>query len=214
MKGYLEGMIYNIGPYQNRDQYLKKNHQIIESMEQLVREILSMSKLEQHTFKLKIEEVNLSKLIGTITKDLEFFASQKSIQIIKEIDSDLSVYTDRVLFEKACKNIIHNAVMYSPHNEKVYIKLSKDSKQDQIKMQIINTGINIKDEDIQQIFKPFYRIEKSRNRNTGGSGLGLYIVKQILETLNIKYSIKNMEHSVEFCMKIPLSKQKTNKLPS
>ncbi|MBE5106686.1 HAMP domain-containing protein [Bacillus thuringiensis] len=214
MKGYLEGMIYNIGPYQNRDQYLKKNHQIIESMEQLVREILSMSKLEQHIFKLKVEEVNLSKLIGTITKDHEFFASQKNIQIIKEIDSDLSVYTDCVLLEKACKNIIHNAVMYSPHNEKVYIKLSEDSKQGQIKMQIMNTGVNIKEEDMQQIFKPFYRIEKSRNRNTGGSGLGLYIVKQILETLDIKYSINNMEHSVQFCMNIPLSKQKTNKLSS
>ncbi|EEL79177.1 hypothetical protein bcere0028_52000 [Bacillus cereus AH1271] len=171
-----------------------------------------MSKLEQHTFKLKIEEVNLSKLIGTITKDLEFFASQKNIQIIKEIDSDLSVYTDRVLFEKACKNIIHNAVMYSPHNEKVYIKLSKDPKQGQIKIQIINTGINIKDDDIQQIFKPFYRIEKSRNRNTGGSGLGLYIVKQILERLDIKYSIKNMEHSVQFSMRIPLSKHKNKQL--
>ena len=80
--------------------------------------------------------------------------------------------------------------MYSPHNEKVYIKLSEDSKQSQIEMQIINTGVNIKDEEIQQIFKPFYRIEKSRNRNTGGNGLGLYIVKQILETLDIKYSIK------------------------
>ncbi|MEC0050297.1 HAMP domain-containing sensor histidine kinase, partial [Bacillus cereus] len=208
MKGYLEGMIYNIGPYQNRDQYLKKNHQIIESMEQLVREILSVSKLEQHTFKLKVEKVNLSKLIGTITKDLEFFASQKNIEIIKEIDFDLSIYTDCALLEKACKNIIHNAVMYSPHNEKVYIKLNEDSKQGQIKMQIINTGVNIKDEDLQQIFKPFYRIEKSRNRNTGGNGLGLYIVKQILETLDIKYSMKNMEHSVQFCMSIPLSKHK------
>ena len=79
-------------------------------------------------------------------------------------------------------------------------------------MQIINTGVNIKDEDLQQIFKPFYRIEKSRNRNTGGNGLGLYIVKQILETLDIKYSMKNMEHSVQFCMSIPLSKYKTNKL--
>ncbi|MEJ9242933.1 ATP-binding protein, partial [Bacillus cereus] len=208
MKGYLEGMIYNIGPYQNRDQYLKKNHQIIESMEQLVREILSVSKLEQHTFKLKVEKVNLSKLIGTITKDLEFFASQKNIEIIKEIDFGLAIYTDCALLEKACKNIVHNAVMYSPHNEKVYIKLSEDSKQSQIEMQIINTGVNIKDEEIQQIFKPFYRIEKSRNRNTGGNGLGLYIVKQILETLDIKYSIKNMEHSVQFCMSIPLSKHK------
>ncbi len=50
MKGYLEGMIYNIGPYQNRDQYLKKNHQIIESMQQLVREILSMSKVRTTHF--------------------------------------------------------------------------------------------------------------------------------------------------------------------
>ncbi|EJS47094.1 hypothetical protein ICG_05427 [Bacillus cereus BAG1X1-3] len=205
MKGYLEGMIYNIGPYQNRDQYLKKNHQIIESMEQLVREILSMSKLEQHTFKLQVEEVNLSKLVGTITKNLEFFASQKDIQIIKEVDSDIFVYTDCVLLEKACKNIIHNAIMYSPPNEKVYIKLSQESKQNHIEMQVINTGVEIKEENIQHIFEPFYRIEKSRNRNTGGSGLGLYIVKQIFESLFITYSMNNTKQGVQFLVTIPLS---------
>ncbi|MGH1288624.1 ATP-binding protein [Bacillus toyonensis] len=205
MKGYLEGMIYNIGPYQNRDQYLKKNHQIIGSMEQLVREILSTSKLEQHTFKPQVEEINLSKLIGTITKDLEFFASQKDIQIIKEVDSDIFVYTDCVLLEKACKNIIHNAIMYSPYNEKVYIKLTKDSKQNNIQMRVINTGVKIKEEDIQHIFKPFYRIEKSRNRNTGGSGLGLYIVKQIFESLFITYSMSNTKHGVQFLITIPFS---------
>ncbi|PFJ58824.1 sensor histidine kinase [Bacillus thuringiensis] len=205
MKGYLEGMIYNIGPYQNRDQYLKKNYQIIESLEQLVREILSMSKLEQHTFKLQVEEVNLSRSIDTITKKLEFFASQKGIQIIKEVDSDIFVYTDYVLLEKACKNIIHNAIMYSPYNEKVYIKLTKDSKQNNIQMRVINTGVKIKEEDIQHIFKPFYRIEKSRNRNTGGSGLGLYIVKQIFESLFITYSINNTKQGVEFLVTIPLS---------
>jgi len=206
MKGYLEGMIYNIGPYQDRDQYLKKNHQIIESMEQLVREILSMSKLEQHTFKLQLEEVNLSELMDTITKDIGFFASQKDIQIIKQIDSDLFVYTDCVLLEKACKNIIHNAVMYSPHNEKVYIQLTQDSKQNHIQMQVINTGVKINEENIQDIFKPFYRIEKSRNRNTGGSGLGLYIVKQIFEALGIRYSINNVEEGVQFFVSIPISK--------
>ncbi|MGE7891759.1 ATP-binding protein [Bacillus cereus] len=205
MKGYLEGMIYNIGPYQNRDQYLKKNHQIIGSMEQLVREILSTSKLEQHTFKPQVEEINLSKLIGTITKDLEFFASQKDIQIIKEVDSDIFVYTDCVLLEKACKNIIHNAIMYSPLNEKVYIKLSQKSKQNYIEMQVLNTGVEIKEENIQHIFEPFYRIEKSRNRNTGGSGLGLYIVKQIFESLFITYSINNTKQGVEFLVTIPLS---------
>jgi len=205
MKGYLEGMIYNIGPYQNRDQYLKKNHQIIESMEQLVREILSMSKLEQHTFKLQLEVVNLAELMDTITKNLEFFASQKDIQMIKQMGSHLSVYTDRVLLEKACKNIVHNAIMYSPHGEKVYIELTQDSEQHHIQIQVINTGVKIKEEDIQHIFEPFYRIEKSRNRNTGGSGLGLYIVKQIFEALSITYSMKNTEQGVQFLVTIPLS---------
>ncbi|EOP79346.1 hypothetical protein IGM_06325 [Bacillus cereus HuB4-4] len=207
MKGYVEGMMYNIGPYQDRDHYLKQNHKIIENVQQLVREILSMSKLEQHTFKLHVEEVNLSQLMNTIATNLEFFASQKNIQIIKQIDSDLFVYTDLVLLEKACKNIIHNAIMYSPHNEKVYIKLTKNSKQNNIQMQVINTGVKIKEEDIQHIFKPFYRVEKSRNRNTGGTGLGLYSVKQIFKALRILYSIKNVEKGVQFSISIPLSKQ-------
>ncbi|QDP99946.1 HAMP domain-containing protein [Lysinibacillus fusiformis] len=205
MKGYLEGMIYNIGPYQNRDQYLEKNHKIIEEMELLVREILTMSKLEQDTFKLKLEEVKLLELIDTITKDLGFFAAQKDIKIIKQIAPHLSVRTDRNLLEKAVKNIIHNAILYSPKGEKIYIELTELPKQHHIHMQVINTGVKIKQEDIQQLFEPFYRVEKSRNRNTGGSGLGLYIVKQIFESLSITYAMNNTEIGVQFSLTIPFS---------
>lgn len=203
IKGYVEGMMYNIGPYQDRDKYLKENYQMVEKMENLVREILSVSKLEPHTLKPKLEEVNLSELIYTITKNLDFFAIQKSIQIIQQIDSLLFVSTDRNLLEKACKNIIHNAIMYSPSGEKVYIQLTKDSHQSDIKFQVINTGVQINEQDIQQIFQPFYRVEKSRNRNTGGSGLGLFIVKQIFSALSITYTMNNLEQSVRFSAKIP-----------
>jgi two-component system sensor histidine kinase VanS len=205
MKGHLEGMMYNIGPYKDRDTYLQKNFQTVQDMEQLVREIIGISKLEQHTFKLQLEEVNLAELIDTITKNLGFFASQKDIQMIKQIGSHLSVYTDRFLLEKACKNIIHNAIMYSPHGEKVYIEATQNSKLHHIQIRVINTRVKINEEDIQHIFKPFYRIEKSRNRNTGGSGLGLFIVKQIFEALFITYSMNNTEQGVEFLVTIPLS---------
>ncbi|AOH54597.1 two-component sensor histidine kinase [Peribacillus muralis] len=205
MKGHLEGMIYNIGPYKERDTYLQKNFQTVQDMEQLVREIIGISKLEQHTFKLQLEEVNLAELIDTITKDLGFFASQKDIHLIKKIDSQLSVHTDRFLLEKACKNIIHNAIMYSPNGEKIYIEVKQNSLLHQINFRVINTGVKINEEDIQHIFKPFYRIEKSRNRNTGGSGLGLFIVKQISEALFITYSINNTEQGVEFLVILPLS---------
>ncbi|MFJ8104033.1 MULTISPECIES: sensor histidine kinase [unclassified Lysinibacillus] len=203
MKGYLEGMIYNIGPYQNRDFYLEKNHEIIERMEQLVREILSMSKLEQDTFKLQLEEVNLLELFDAITKDLGFFASKKDIQIIKQISSYMNIRTDHDLLEKAFKNIIHNAIMYSPQGETVFIEVTELSKESQIEIKVINTGVKIKEEEIQQLFEPFYRIEKSRNRNTGGSGLGLYIVKQIFEALSVTCSISNIENGVQFLVHIP-----------
>lgn len=77
MKGHLEGMMYNIGPYKDRDTYLQKNFQTVQDMEQLVREILGISKLEQHTFKLKLEEVNLAELINIITKNLGFCFSKR-----------------------------------------------------------------------------------------------------------------------------------------
>lgn len=207
MKGYLEGMIYHIGPYRDRDQYLQKNHQIVEGMEQLVREILSMSKLESHTFKLQLEEVNPSQLVDKATAELEYFAAQREIQLMKHITSNIMVHTDRLMLEKACKNIIHNAIMYSPQGEKVFIQLTQDVQEGSIQFQVINTGVNIKEEDMQQIFEPFYRVEKSRNRNTGGSGLGLYIVKQIFEALGITYSMHNIEQGVQFAAVIPKSRQ-------
>lgn len=208
LKGHIEGMIYNIGPYKDRDTYLQKNFQTVQDMEKLIREILSISKLEQHTFKPQLEEVNLSKLIHDITEKLDFFASQKGIQIIEQIAPNICVYTDRNLLEKAYKNIIHNGIMYSPRGEKVYVKLNQSKKHTNIQFQVMNTGVQIKDEDIQQIFKPFYRIEKSRNRNTGGSGLGLYLAKQVFEALAIAYSVKNIEQGVQFAVTIPISKNK------
>ncbi|WP_336633952.1 HAMP domain-containing sensor histidine kinase [Lysinibacillus fusiformis] len=203
MKGYIEGMIYNIGPYENRDFYLEKNHKIIEGMEQLVREILSMSKLEQNIFKIQMKETNLSNLIETITKDLVFFASQKEITVINKIPPNLSVFSDSDLLEKAFKNIIHNAIMYSPQGETVYLELTEDSEENQIQIQVINTGVHIKAEELQQLFQPFYRLEKSRNRNTGGSGLGLYIVKQIFISLSINYSFNNVENGIRFLVTFP-----------
>ncbi|PFN20865.1 HAMP domain-containing sensor histidine kinase [Bacillus cereus] len=206
LKGHLEGMIYNIGPYKDRDTYLQKNFQTVQDMEKLIREILSISRLEQHTFKPRLEKVNLSELIHTVIKKLEFFASQKDIQMIEKITPNIFVYTDLGLLEKALKNIIHNGIMYSPRGERVYMQLNQRAQHTDIQFQVMNTGIQIKDEDLQEIFKPFYRVEKSRNRDTGGSGLGLYLVQQVFEALSIKYNVKNIEDSVQFSITFPLTK--------
>ncbi|PES71943.1 two-component sensor histidine kinase [Bacillus cereus] len=204
VKGQLEGMICKIGIYKDRDIHLRKSHEIMEDMEQLVREILEVSKLEQHTFKPKLEHIKIHELIHKTAQKLEFFAIEKNIQIIKEIDTDIAVCTDYKLLEKAIKNIIHNAITYSPQSEKVYIWLKYDIVNNSIQFQVSNTGVYILEEHISRVFDPFYRVEKSRNRNTGGSGLGLYIVKQIFDTLTMEYAIKNTADGVSFTVTIPI----------
>ena len=94
--------------------------------------------------------------------------------------------------QQAVSNIINNAVIYSPEQAEVEVELSDAM------LTVHNTGVHIKDEDLEQLFIPFFRVDKSRNRNTGGSGLGLYIVKTIFDHHRISYKLGNTENGVKF----------------
>ncbi|MGZ9585922.1 sensor histidine kinase [Paenibacillus marinisediminis] len=201
MKGQLEGMIHRIGVYQDRDTYLRRSYKIVDEMEQLVQEILQISKFEHQVLLPKYSEINLSEMIGVIIKHLEYFALEKNIRVIHEIEANLLIYSDAKLIEKALKNVIHNAIVYSNLSEQVTIRLEKTSH-GMLNFQVMNTGAHIPEEYIDKIFEPFYRLEKSRNRNTGGSGLGLYIVRMVFEALSIYHEMKNTEQGVLFSANI------------
>lgn len=203
VKGQLEGMIHRIGIYQDRDAYLRRSYKILEGMEQLVHEILHISKFEHQILLPKYSEINLSAFIGVIIKQLDYFAIERNIRVLHEIEADLFIYSDANLLEKAIKNVIHNAIVYSNSSEQVIIRLKKTSH-GMVNFQVLNTGAHIPEEYIGKIFEPFYRLEKSRNRNTGGSGLGLYIVGMVLEALSIDYEMTNTEQGVSFSANIQM----------
>gem|GEM_PF-505175 len=145
-------------------------------------------------------------LISLICEVFQFILNVGASDITDIINNTLGGIIGLMIYkgiEKAFKNIIHNAIMYSPQGETVFLELTEDSKENQIQIQVINTGIQIKAEELQQLFQPFYRLEKSRNRNTGGSGLGLYIVKQIFTSLSINYSFDNVENGIRFLVSFP-----------
>ena len=99
------------------------------------------------------------------------------------------------IIAKCSGNIVKNAITHSPLKEKIIIKLT-DSE-----LSVENTGITIPKDQLGEIFNAFYRVDKSRNRKTGGTGLGLYIVKTILDKHeNISYKILCKENSVVFKM--------------
>ena len=195
ISGQLEGMIYNIGKYKDRDKYLKESYDVTQKMSELVQEILHLSEREDGEFKYNFVSVNLSKVISGVL-ELRYFIDKKKLKLITKIDEDILIISDERLIKKVITNIIKNAIIYSPNNESIIISLSKEE------LMVENTGVSIPKDQIGEIFNAFYRVDKSRNRKTGGTGLGLYIVKTILDKHeNINYTIESSENSVIFKMK-------------
>lgn len=193
ISGQLEGMIYNIGKYKDRDRYLKEAHNVTQKMRELVQELLYLSERESKNIKSVFSKVNMTELVEDILTDLFYFFEEKNITLETNIEKNIIVKGDLNLLKKAITNIIKNAITHSPMNEKVIISLNKDG------LTVENTGVQIPEEEIVNIFEAFYRIDKSRNRKTGGTGLGLYIVKTILDQHdNMDYSMANKENSVIF----------------
>lgn len=205
ISGQLEGMIYNIGKYKDRDAYLKKSYESTQELKELVNEMMEISKCEILEKDLYLKKINLSKLLYKLVNRQAFLIEEKNIKTELNIDNDIFIECDEERMTKAINNIINNAIKYSPNNEKLiinlYTKNNKSTKRNIIKkiyVEIENTGTKIDDKYLKEIFKPFFRIEKSRSRKTGGSGLGLYLVNQILNNHGFVHKLSNKENSVVF----------------
>ncbi|WP_195938016.1 sensor histidine kinase [Romboutsia sp. 1001713B170131_170501_G6] len=205
ISGQLEGMIYNIGKYKDRDLYLEKSYDTTQELKELVNEMIEVSKCEILETDLSLDTVNLSNMVENIIKRQAFLIEDKNLNTVIDIEKDLYIKCDEDRIKKAISNIINNAIKYSPNKEtiivKLYtksVKLSRRKTDSKIYLEVENTGITIDKKHLNEIFKPFFRVEKSRSRKTGGSGLGLYLVSKILQSHGFKHNIKNKENSVIF----------------
>ncbi|SFJ06227.1 sensor histidine kinase [Thermoflavimicrobium dichotomicum] len=201
VKGQLEAMIHRIGVYRDRDKYLKRSFEIVQDMEKLVNEMVEISKLDMVDFSPQRKRVNLSQMLQSIIKNLEYFSQEKHLDLKNEIEEEIYVYVDEKLIRKAISNVINNAMKYSREGAQVITRLYPEGQA--ITLEVLNSGVHIEEKDLVNLFKPFYRVEKSRNRSTGGSGLGLFIVKRILEVHGVDYSLTNTKEGVVFVMHFP-----------
>ncbi len=198
VSGQLEGMIYGIGSYRDRDKYLKQSYTILKDMEHLVHEILDVSQLESSYFIPNLQEIQLSKLVINAIENGQYFIEEKQLESEMFVEPDVRIKGDEKLITKAIANVLSNAFKYS--NSKERIKVNLFCLEENVYLKVFNSGTTIDEDQLDKIFEPFYRIEKSRNRKTGGSGLGLYIVKRILEMHKVDYSIENVSDGVLFTM--------------
>lgn len=196
LKGQIENMILGYGDYQNHEKYLPEALKTTEDIEYLVKEIINISKMESMDLQDTLRDVSLITSLNEIIKTLLPLAKDKNIQIHQNIRADLVVSVNLNLWNKALSNIIGNAIRHSPCGEKVFISIQPLESGNILVIE--NTGVSISETDLPHMFTPFYRTDKSRSKATGGSGLGLYIVRTILNLHGMAYSIQNTPRGVAF----------------
>ena len=128
-------------------------------------------------------------------------SEEKKQHLEVNIPDRLYCEVEQVQMERAIQNILVNAIRYSPSNESIHITLSEIHGT--IRGEIENTGVHVPDDALPHLFEAFYRADASRNRNTGGTGLGLYIVRKIMEMHHAKYGITNTSNGVMFWFELP-----------
>ena len=200
IKGQLEGMLFKIGAYKDRDTYLARSLKTVDTLENMIQELLTVSRLQISDFDLKSENFEPAPLIKKYLSEIEDLIIDKDLHINQNFTVPAIINGNKFLIEKVFSNLIGNAVKYSPRKAVIDISIRK-SLNGYIFI-IKNSGTFIPEEAVPKIFDAFYRVDASRARETGGSGLGLYITQEILHHHNSLCKVRNIENGVEFSFEL------------
>ena len=176
-------------------------------LEKLVTELLSLANVKNKSSEAEaLSKFDVSLLMEEVIKTMNQIGKSKNISLILTIKSrPLIVKANYQLLYQAISNLIDNAIKYSFKDQSVKIIVRKLSNQAQIK--VIDQGIGISKNDQQRIFERFYRVVKDRNSKTGGSGIGLSLVKSILDAIDGQVSVESkLNRGSTFTVKLPLER--------
>ncbi len=199
MRAIIEGMIDKIGKYQDRDIYLAESLEHLLFMEELTKSLIETMRLENQ--QLTLESVSIQEIVASSIRHLQPYLDESKRKIDIKIEDSIVLCNPKMI-ERVFMNIIHNAIKYSPKESQITLQCYQEKQNLIISVQ--NDSQYIPKEDLDRIFEAFYRVEKSRNRETGGSGLGLYIVKTILDYHHSEYQMRNTNTGVEFLFTLKL----------
>lgn len=194
IKGQLQGMLYGVGRYKDRETYLAKSLEVTDTLEKMVQELLTISRFDTPGYACSKHPFDLSKAVNERLLDYDDLFIQKDLTVESSISPEVYITGDILLLQKALDNLFGNAAAYSEAGNQIIVKLWKEGEK--ALFSIENTGAHIPDEDIPRLFEAFYRVDQSRNRQTGGTGLGLYIVKTILDLHQANIEIANTAQGV------------------
>lgn len=175
-------------------------------MNNMVKKLLTLNQLEFGNDTVTMERFDITSLINNYLQSVSILCRQKDIKLQMDSYQPVNVWADEYMVEEVFNNYFSNAMNHVAGNRVIDVKLTL--KENLVRVSVFNTGLPIPEESIPYIWEKFYKVDKARTREYGGSGVGLSIVKAIMESMNQNYGVINYDNGVEFWFELETSEKK------
>lgn len=197
IQGYAEGLKEGINEdEESREFYCDVIVDEAAKMNNMVNKLLSLNQLESGNDVVSMERFDMAEMVSTFLDSANILTRQNDIQVKFDAERPAFVWADEFKAEEVFRNYFSNAVNHCSKEKIIHIKIER--QEEKIRISVFNTGEPIPEDCVVHIWEKFYKVDKARTREYGGSGVGLSIVKAIMESMNQEYGVINYENGVEF----------------
>ncbi len=185
------------------DEFLGDIISEVDRMTEIINDLLVLVRFDHSDVSINYQKIPIRSFLENIIKSLKALANKKNIEIVSRLETSSDFEIDKLKMFSAVSNIIENAIKYTPDGGIVEVYATNDNQF--VYISVKDTGVGIEEEELDNIFKRFYRVDDSRNRATGGTGLGLSIAHSavLLHNGSIRVSSTVGEGSI-FLIRVPL----------
>ena len=182
-------MMDRIKSESDRKEYLRIILKETESLKRMINNILDFSRKERGKLEYKFQEVDLTSLVNMAVADLDYWISEKGFNLQTRIEDNVRVMADPEACKQAIINLLSNAIKFSRNRKEIFVGLKKENGS--IVLYVEDKGIGIKEDQMDLIFEPFYRVGQQDAKDISGTGLGLTVVKDIIAAHNGKIHVES-----------------------
>ena len=208
IQGYSEGLLENV----NTDEESRKFYAEVildetNKMDKLVKQLLELMKLEYGKRQFNDKKFNIVEVEKEVVRKSKVMLEEKKVKIEFNLSEEINVFADDFYIEQVISNYITNAIKHVKEidgKKVISIVNEVNIEKNKVRVKIFNTGENIAEEHINRIWNRFYKVDESRNRTDGGTGIGLSFVKAIMNNYGNRYGVTNKEDGVEFYFDLDL----------
>lgn len=204
IQGYAEGLKENVNEdAESREFYCDVIIDEATKMNTMVKKLLSLNRIEYGKSQLEMERFDVTELVKGLLNSAAILAGERDIKVVFDEVVPHYVYADEYMIEESISNYISNAYHHVAGDDIIEVKLKEENGC--VRVSVFNSGSHIPEEDLDKVWIKFYKVDKARTREYGGTGIGLSIVKAVMELHNQSCGVLNRDGGVEFWLELDSS---------